>query len=116
MRKFFTVLAFVLAGCGAQAPTAESVEIMAKVTKGGQPVVDVDLNFQPTGAGLPRVIKLKDDGQFLTTMIPGTYTYYFTPGSRKDAFEKIPAEYRAASMDRQIEINDGREMIELALE
>lgn len=115
MRQFTVVLGLFLVGCGGPAPTAESVELMAKVTKDGQPVVDVDLNFQPTGLGLPRVIKLKDDGEFLTTMIPGTYTYYFTPGSSKQAFEKIPAEYRSASMERQIEINGNQEVMELVL-
>jgi hypothetical protein len=102
-----------LTGCGAAAPTEPDVEVMATVTQGGKPVSDVVINFQPTGLGLPKIVPVKD-GTFLTTMTPGTYAYYFTPGKAKAAFDAIPEKYRAASLERQIDVNG--EALVLALD
>lgn len=106
MKRFLVLAGLALAGCGSVPPTEPEVEVMATVTKGGKPVSDVVINFQPTGLGLPKFIDVKD-GQFLTTLVPGTYTYYFTAGKDKAAFEEIPKGYREGSMDRQIEVKTG---------
>jgi hypothetical protein len=113
VRTLVVLMAISLVGCGAEPPTEPSIEVMATVTNGGKPVSDVVLNFQPTGLGMPKVVDVKD-GAFLTTMTPGTYTYFFTPGPAKDAFEAIPEAYRAATLERQIEIKDGQ--LELAID
>ncbi|MBX3442784.1 MAG: hypothetical protein KF774_10275 [Planctomyces sp.] len=110
---------FVLACAAGCTPygktTAEDVEVVATVTSGGKPVSGVVLEFQPTADGLPKVVPL-ENGRFETTMTPGTYAWCVSPGKDKAAFEAIPAEYREASMERQLELPPPEGDLELKLD
>ena len=107
-------LVLVVGGCGVNTgKTFEPVEISGTVTHGDNPVSDVILIFQPTGAGtLPVVIPIKD-GKFQTTASPGRYAWFIDEtkdGKNLKAFEAIPAEYRAADLDRQIDVTANAEL------
>ena len=119
MRQSFFLLLLAAAGCGVQVgKTLEPVDISGSVTVGDKPVSNVILNFQPTGAGtLPVMIPIKD-GKFETTASPGRYAWYFEEtkdGKNAKEFEAIPVEYRAADLDRQIDVSAGAEL-EFAIE
>lgn len=107
-----TVCSVLLIGCGVSgtspnpAPTAAG----GTVNQNGQPVSSVVLNFQPTGAGaLPAAVPVTD-GKFEAQINPGRYTWYISEGSGTDSkksFAAISEEFRAGSLDRQIDVIPG---------
>ena len=114
MRQSVCVLLLAAVGCGVNAgKTFEAVDISGSVTIGDKPVSDVILNFQPTGAGTLPVIIPITDGRFECKASPGRYAWYFEQSKgdqNSKAFETIPMEYRAADLDRQIDVFDGAEL------
>jgi hypothetical protein len=101
-----------LTGCGYRDPgkNPDPVEVSGQVTKGGKPVGDVVLNFQPTGDGTQATIPVKG-GAYRGTITPGKYTYYISEaGGKANAFASIPEKYREGSLDRQIEIEKGKSL------
>jgi hypothetical protein len=43
------------------------------------------------------------DVSFLTTMTPGTYAFFFTPGPEPMKLDAIPETYRTGPLERQVE-------------
>ena len=95
-------------GCGGVAITTnpDPVPVTGKVVLGGKPGSDVKIKFQATGIGLPAVAEVKN-GEFSANVVPGTYTYYFSEGSKPAVFNTIPEAYRSGSLERQTEIKAG---------
>jgi hypothetical protein len=97
----------VIVGCGGVSvtPTAARVAVTGNVTLAGKPLTDVDLNLQPTGDGLPAVLKVKD-GKFEAELVPGKYTFFLTqtsgPAGAK-SFAKVPANCQIGAADREVE-------------
>jgi hypothetical protein len=112
MRCAALMLVLLLGGCGYRDPgkNPDPVEVSGQVTKGGRPVSDVVLNFQPTGDGTQAAVPLKG-GAFHGNITPGKYTYFISEVNGKSkAFASIPEKYRAGSLDRQIEIEKGQSL------
>ena len=110
-------VAFMLTsmGCGsAVIPTADPILVTGALTQSGKPVTGVKLNLQPTGNGLPAVVDVVD-GEFSAEVVPGTYTYYVSPGKKANDFDAIPKDYHSGSMDRQFDVDDGT-TLELEIE
>ena len=108
MSRSAAIMLFALAGCGGAAvvPNPEPVEVTVHVTHAGDPVSDVNFNLQPTGAGLPAVVAVKD-GELKAKVTPGNYTWYITQASADGSGQKfaaIPAAYLEGSMARQVEV------------
>jgi hypothetical protein len=96
-----------IVGCGGVSvtPTAARVAVTGNVTLAGQPLTDVDLNLQPTGDGLPAVVKVKD-GKFEAELVPGKYTYFLSQASGPagaKAIAKVPVTFLQGSADREVE-------------
>ncbi len=96
-----------IVGCGGVSvtPTAARVAVTGNVTLAGKPLTDVDLNLQPTGDGLPAVLKVKD-GKFEAELVPGKYTYFLSQGSGPagaKAIAKVPVTFLQGSADREVE-------------
>jgi hypothetical protein len=108
MRKLFPLAALVLIGCSSDpGKNPEQVDVSGKVTLAGKAVSDVFLNLQPTGSGTEARLPVKN-GEFKGKLTPGRYTYYITEDSKRPAaFQAIPEKYRAGSLDRQINIDEG---------
>ncbi len=108
-----SVCSVFLVGCGGSVttPNPEPTAVTGTVIQKGQPVANVVLNFQPTGAGaLPAVVPLKD-GKFEAQISPGRYTWYLSEGSgaeSRKAFATISEEFQAGSLDRQIDVEPGK--------
>lgn len=111
MRKSLLLLALVAMGCGPNvSPNPEPTPISGKVTLGGKPVSGVMLNLQPTGPGsLPKIIAV-NEGSFQAELNPGKYAYFFSRGPSAETFESIPADYKEASLDREIEVVAGEDL------
>lgn len=112
MRCAPLLLGLLLAGCGYKDPgkNPEPVEVSGRLTKGGRPVSDVVLNLQPTGNGTQATLAVKG-GDFRGSITPGKYTYYISEASGKAAaFASIPDKYREGSLDRQLEIEQGKSL------
>lgn len=110
MNRYLPLVLICGIGCGIQPGTnPDPVSVSGTVKHGGQPVSDVDLNFQPAGSGTqPRVVTLKD-GQFDVELNPGRYTYFFSEASAgseqaKSAIKAIPDEYQEPAEDREIDV------------
>jgi len=108
MSRCAVFLLIVLAGCNSAkvVPNPDPVEVTIHVSHAGDPVSDVNLNLQPTGAGLPAVVTVKD-GELKAKVTPGKYTWYVTQASADSDGQKFaatPAAYHAGSMTRQIEV------------
>lgn len=107
-----SVCSVLLAGCGGSgtSPNPAPTAATGTVNQNGQPVSSVVLNFQPTGAGaLPAAVPVSD-GKFEAQINPGRYTWYISEGSGADsrkAFATISEEFRAGSLDRQIDVAPG---------
>ena len=96
----------VLAGCGASiTPTNEPVEVTIKVTAKGQPVKNVALTLQPLVGGGQAVGDVVN-GQLVTSVVPGTYTYYIDRGKQESDLKAIPEAYRVGALDRRLEIKE----------
>ncbi len=96
-------------GCSKVDPgkNPEMTEITGTVTLKGQPVSDVILNLQPTGTGTMATIPVAQ-GKFKASVTPGKYTYFISETSRGAAvLAKIPKQYHAGALDRQIDIAAG---------
>jgi hypothetical protein len=106
----------LLAGCGGASvtPNPDPVDVTVTLTAGGKPVNDVKFNFQPTDAGLPAVVDVKD-GKVQTNVTPGKYTWFVSAGKTETALNAIPAQYHAGALERQFEVSGG-ETLELALD
>jgi len=89
------------------------VNVSGSVTVGGQPVSNVILQFQPTGEGLPAPIPVTD-GKYTATILPGQYAYFIGEGTDVKAFESVPAEFRAATLDRQITVSSSTSSLDIA--
>lgn len=95
------------AGCGVSVePHPEAGDVTVKVTRAGQPVNDVNFNFQPVEGGLPAVVPVVQ-GNFQSRITPGKYTYYFTAGKSPRSLEAIPADYHQGSLERLVEVAPG---------
>jgi hypothetical protein len=116
MRKTFSVSSIqaavmlvstlVLAGCGASiTPTNAPVEVTIKVTAKGQPVKNVALTLQPLVGGGQAVGDVVN-GQLVTSVVPGTYTYYVERGKQPADLNVIPEAYRVGALDRRLEIKE----------
>lgn len=107
MRRIGAMVFLCCFGCGAQvAQVAERVTISGEVVMEGKPVTGVMLNLQPTGDGMPAVIKVSE-GTFEAEVVPGMYSFFLSAGKNAKLFKKIPEEYLSASMDRQYDVADG---------
>jgi len=108
MRKMLPAIGLLLLiGCGVNpGQTDEPVDISGRVTHKGDLVNDVTLNLQPTGKGTPAFFPLKN-GEFQGKATPGRYTWYISEGAKPGAFKSVPEPYRAGSLDRQIETDEG---------
>lgn len=110
MRKLLPVVAlFIAVGCSKVDPgkNPEMSEITGTVALKGQPISDVILNLQPTGTGTMATIPVTQ-GKFKASVTPGKYTYFISETPRGAAvFAKVPKQYHAGSMDRQIDITAG---------
>jgi hypothetical protein len=95
-----------LVGCGASiTPTNEPVEVTIKVTAKGQPVKNVALTLQPLVGGGQAVGDVVN-GQLVTSVVPGTYTYYIDRGKQPADLKTIPEAYRVGALDRRLEIQE----------
>jgi hypothetical protein len=95
-----------LVGCGASiTPTNEPVEVTIKVTAKGQPVKNVALTLQPLVGGGQAVGDVVN-GQLVTSVVPGTYTYYIERGKQPSDLKAIPEAYRVGALDRRLEIKE----------
>lgn len=118
MRKLLPWLALAIIGCGGATivPNPDPVDVSGSVTLSDKPVLDVVLNLQPTGAGLPAVIPVTD-GKFTAKLIPGKYAYFITEGKSPASFKAIPKEFREASLDRdELEVNDDTTSLDIAMD
>jgi len=115
MRILSVALMLTCVGCGsAVVPTADRIDLTGELTQDGKPVTGVKLNLQPTGNGLPAVIDVVD-GAFNAEVVPGTYTYYVSPGKKAEDFKAIPESFQSGSMERQFDVADGT-TLELTIE
>jgi hypothetical protein len=115
MRHAILFAALVLAGCGVDpGRNPDPVEVSGRVSLRGKPVGDVVLNLQATGEGVQAALPVTG-GTFKGTVVPGTYTYYFTETKSPAGLKAIPEKYHRGSLDRQIKITGG-EPLTLALE
>ena len=108
LRSFLSLMLIgAISGCGGVSvtPTAARVAVTGTVTLAGQPLTDVDLNLQPTGDGLPAVVKVKD-GKFEAELVPGKYTYFLSQASGPagaKSIAKVPPNCLLGAADREVE-------------
>lgn len=106
MRSLMLLLGLMLAGCGGvsvvEVPDPE--EFSGKVTKGGQPISDVTLRFQPIEKGGTEAIVPVKDGKYTATATKGKYTFFFEEAKNPVAFQAIPDAYKHGSEDRAVEV------------
>lgn len=113
MRWMSLFLLVAAAGCGSVKMNPEPVNVSGSVTVGGQPVSNVILQFQPTGDGLPAPVPVAD-GKFTASILPGQYAYFIGEGTDLKAYEAVPAEFRAATLDRQITVSSSTSSLDIA--
>lgn len=113
MRWLSLVLVFAAAGCGSVEMNPDPVNVSGSVTVSGQPVTNVVLQFQPTGSGHPAPATVTD-GKFSASLLPGQYAYFIGEGTDAKAYEAVPAEFRAATLDRQITVSSSTSSLDIA--
>lgn len=105
------LVTIALPGCGVAVDAHEApVDVSGKLTMNGKPVDAVNINFQPTAAGLPAVIPVTN-GAFAAKMTPGKYTYFLTAGKSPKSLDRIPRSFQEGSMDRQLEIDSNETLV-----
>lgn len=113
-----TAVSMGLVGCGINpGRVADSVAVRGQVTfADGKPVRDVLLTLQPTDTGHMAGLKLGSDGNFRGELVPGTYAYFISAQEGKTAAERqrfkaalkaIPEAFRAAHLERTVEVGAG---------
>jgi hypothetical protein len=110
MRKLIPLLALALIGCGSVKQNPEPVDVSGRVTQGGKPVSDVIFTFQPTGPGSAQATLPVKAGEFRGKVNPGRYTYFISEGRNLAAFKTIPEKYRSGSLERQIDVAEGKDL------
>lgn len=117
-----------LTGCGKEVPTpGETADVTGTLTQGGKPLGNLLIKFQPTGGtAQPAQVKTDAGGAFRARMVAGSYSWYLVipeAGSEEgadvkkaearklaNALKAVPAAYREASLDRQIEVESGAKL------
>ena len=113
MRKCIPLIVVViLASCSGvrSGKNPDQIEIAGKVTRDRKPITDVTITLQAIKGGTQATYSVKN-GEFKGTATPGRYTYFFTEGSNPTAFVLIPEKYHSGSMDRQIDIDSGTNLM-----
>ena len=115
------VLLAGLAGCGYENPSpGTQVDVTGTLAAGGKPLGNVSVGLQPTGGTAQQVVfKVGADGTFGGKAMAGKYSWYVLvpeegeAGDQKkaeSAVKTVPAAYREASMDRQIDVAAGAKL------
>lgn len=78
---FLTLISVVVVGCGSSAEVPELVPVTGIATRGGKPVANLEIIFQPTGGGRASTGNTGEDGKFTLMYtrdepgaIPGSHT------------------------------------------
>jgi len=118
-------IAIGLSGCGRSAgQVSDPVKVTGQVIMAnGQPVKDVVLTLQPVSKGQMAGFILDAEGKFTGEAVPGKYAYYISPMEGKTeavrkteaALKGIPENYRAASMDRTVEVTSSGTDLQIKL-
>ncbi|MBU6236336.1 MAG: hypothetical protein KGQ51_00825 [Planctomycetes bacterium] len=120
MSRWIAVLAglALLIGCGPKVEMNQGpVSVSGKLTASGAAVGDVLLTLQPLDTGHVVPISVGADGSFRGEVIPGKYAYYVTANEGKPgAIDKVPADFRQASMTRTVTVSAGQSTLDIALD
>lgn len=78
----------------------------------GTPITNVQISFHPLDDTPAGSGKISDKGDFTAKLAPGKYAVYFPQNDKATpaeaaAYEKIPANYRAASKDFTVDVKAG---------
>jgi hypothetical protein len=117
-RLCFAMLGLVLlAGCGPKIELkSDPVSVSGKLTLSGGAVGDVLLTLQPLDNGHMVPMKVGADGSFSGKVIPGKYAYFVTANEdNPGAIDKVPADFRQASMDRTVTVSSGQSTLDIPL-
>lgn len=112
----FTGLALLI-GCGPKVElNLEPTTVSGKLTAAGAPVGNVLLTLQPLETGHPVPIKVGSDGSFKADVIPGKYAYFVAAiEDNSSAIDKVPADFRQASLTRTVTVSAGQTTLEVPL-
>jgi len=118
VRLCFALMGFVLLiGCGPKIEMKPGqVSVSGKLTVSGGTVGDVLLTLQPVELGDMATIKVGTDGSISGKVTPGKYAYFVTANEdNPGAIDKVPADFRQASMDRTITVTSGQSTLNVDL-
>jgi hypothetical protein len=104
-----------MVGCS-HAPTLKKapVSVAGRVSRGGHPVGNVMVSFQPLDKGHVGNFAVKPDGKFTGELIVGDYAYFVgksTAPNSEAALKKIDPKYFEPDLARRISIEDGQDVL-----
>lgn len=117
-RLSFALMGLVLlTGCGPRIEMkSDPVSVSGKLTVSGGAVGDVVLTLQPLDHGHLVPMTVGTDGSFSGKVIPGKYAYFVSANEdNPGAIDKVPADFRQASMDRTITVTSGQSTLNVDL-
>jgi hypothetical protein len=117
MRLHSVVLLTVALSVGcSNAPTLKKapVSVAGRVSRGGQPLGNVMVTFQPLDQGHLGSFAVTPDGKFSGELIAGNYSYYvgkLTTPSSDAALKRIDPKFLEADLERRILVEDGQQVL-----
>ena len=117
MRNFIVAaLILIAAGCGAPQPGLKKapVDVIGKVSQGGQPVGNVAVSFHPLDHGHLASLQVGPDGTFQGELISGTYAYSIAKSTAADsmqALSKVAPQYLEPDLQRTVKVEAGQEVL-----
>jgi hypothetical protein len=113
--QLLVLAAAVCVGCS-NAPTLKKapVSIAGLVSRGGQPVGNVIITFQPLDQGHMGSFAVASDGKFCGELIAGNYSYYvgkLTAPNSDAALKRVDPKYLEPDLERSILIEDGQDVL-----